>query len=422
MVLLFLISLILPVLSQTETNGDSTILRPGYGTVFRPEGQVVFNVNQLSLLLEIPLAKFSEQDSVPDIFDPLIEQCKTTNENDNAFDLCVRLLAELDMTATHSFQALLTLQQELDNVKLYFPEIRLGLDRMNIPQQFLKTNLTHIFQKEREQMVAVIKHEQEFADQIEDRARMAEMESDPNGPVLQTIGPKSELSPWLEMFPSSAINGSNVYTIAEQDTMATAVDHFKLSMTTLRGALTAQEQSRVIPRSDYVVRRYPNRFTTLAQRRANQQKANLQLGRQLWLAQQNRTNSRTTQELTALYQQLAATLRETTQEMITNFFTAWYERNLQNLRGLRPQTPQLESTASWLHEQIQTFGPLSRSKRAVGIGAAIFAGINYSKIKKLEKNMEIVAKSVAKVSNEVVLVREDMVAVVGTMLRGFWRV
>ncbi len=150
MVLLFLISLILPVLSQTEMNGDSTILRPGYGMVFRPEGQVVFNVNQLSLLLEILLAKFSEQDSVPDIFDPLIEQCKNINENDNAFDLCVRLLAELDMTATHSFQALLTLQQELDNVKLYFPENRLGLDHMNIPQQFLKTNLTRVFQKERE--------------------------------------------------------------------------------------------------------------------------------------------------------------------------------------------------------------------------------------------------------------------------------
>ncbi len=224
MVLLFLILLILPVLSQIETNGDSTILRPGYGTVFRPEGQVVFNVNQLSLLLEILLAKFSEQDSVPDIFDPLIEQCKNTNENDNAFDLCVRLLAELDMTATHSFQALLTLQQELDNVKLYFPEIRLGLDRMNIPQQFLKTNLTRVFLKEREQMVAVIKHEQEFADQIADRARMAEMESDPNRPVLRTIGPKSELSPWLEMFPSSALNGSNVYTIAEHDMLASAVD------------------------------------------------------------------------------------------------------------------------------------------------------------------------------------------------------
>ena len=193
-------------------------------------------------------------------------------------------------------------------------------------------------------------------------------------------------------------------------------------MTTLRGALTAQEQSRVIPHSNYVVRRYPNRFTTLAQRCANQQKANLQLGRQLWLAQQNRTNSRTMQELTALYQQSAATLRETTKEMITSFFTAWYERNLQNLRGLRPQTPQLESTASWLREQIQTFGPLSRSKRAVGLGAAIFAGINYSKIKKLKINIEIVAKSVAKVSNEVVLVREDLVAVVGTMLRGFWRV
>ncbi len=73
-------------------------------------------------------------------------------------------------------------------------------------------------------MVAVIKHEQEFADQIADRARMVEMESDPNGPVLQTIGPKSELSPWLEMFPSSALNGSNVYTIAEHDMLASAVD------------------------------------------------------------------------------------------------------------------------------------------------------------------------------------------------------
>ncbi len=142
MVSLILLSLILPVLSQVETNEESTMLRPGYGMVFRPEGQVVFNVNQLSLLLEIPLAKFSEQDSVPDIFDPLIEQCKQTNDDDNAFDLCVRLLAELDMTATHSFQALLTLQQELDNVKMFYPEIRLGFDRMNVPQQFFKTNLT----------------------------------------------------------------------------------------------------------------------------------------------------------------------------------------------------------------------------------------------------------------------------------------
>ncbi len=50
------------------------------------------------------------------------------------------------------------------------------------------------------------------------------------------------------------------------------------------------------------------------------------------------------------------------------------------------------------------------------------SGINYFKIKELEKNIKIVAKSVAKVSNEVVLVREDMVAIVGTMLQGFWRV
>ncbi len=368
------------------------------------------------------MAKFSEQDSVLDIFDPLINQCKQTNDEDNAFDLCVRLLAELDMTATHSYQALLTLQQELDNVKMFYPEIRLGFDRLNIPQQFLKTNLTHVFQKEREQMVAVIKHEQEFTEQIADHACMAEMESDPNGPVLRTIGPKSDLTPWLEMFPSSALNGSQFYIIAEHNTLASAVDRFKLSLTTLHGALTTQEQSRVIPRSNYVVRRYPNRFTTLQQRQANQQKATLQLGHQLRLAQQNRTNSRTMQELTALYQQLAATLHKTMHEMITSFFTAWYERNLQNLHALRPQTPQMEHAPSWLREQIQTFGPLSRSKQAVGLDAAIFAGINYSKIKKLEKNIEIVAKSVAKVSNEVVLVREDMVAIVGTMLRGFWRV
>ncbi len=148
MVLLVLISLILPVLSQIEMNEDTTMLRPGYGMVFWPEGQIVFNVNELSLLLEIPLAKFSEQDSVPNIFDPLIDQCKQTNDEDNAYDLCVRLLAELDMTATHSYQAMLTLQQELDNVKMFYPEICLGLDCMNIPQQFLKIYLTWVFQKE----------------------------------------------------------------------------------------------------------------------------------------------------------------------------------------------------------------------------------------------------------------------------------
>ena len=54
------------------------------------------------------------------------------------------------------------------------------------------------------------------------------------------------------------------------------------------------------------------------------------------------------QELTTSYQQSAATLRKTTHEMITSFFTTWYERNLQNLRALRPQTPQMEDAATWL--------------------------------------------------------------------------
>ncbi len=195
-------------------------------------------------------------------------------------------------------------------------------------------------------MVAVIKHVQEFADQIADCACMADMEADPDGPVLQTIWLKSDLVLWLEMFPSSALNGSQFYTIAEYDMLASAVDHFKVTLTTLHGALSTQEQNWVIPRSDYVVRRYPNRFNTLQQRHVNQQKATLQLGRQLWLARQNQTNSRTMQELTASYQQSAATLRETTHEMITSFFTAWYERNLQNLHALRPQTPQMEDAAT----------------------------------------------------------------------------
>ncbi len=162
MVLLVFISLIPPVLSQIEMNEDTTVLQPGYGMVFRPEGQIVFNINELSLLLKILLGKFSEQDSVLDIFEPLIDQCKRTNADDNAYDLCVRLLAELDMTVSHTYQAILTFQQELDNVKMFYPEIHLGLDHMNIPQQFLKTNLTLVFQKEREQMVAVIQHEQEL--------------------------------------------------------------------------------------------------------------------------------------------------------------------------------------------------------------------------------------------------------------------
>ncbi len=106
--------------------------------------------------------------------------------------------------------------------------------------------------------------------------------------------------------------------------------------------------------------------------------------------------------------------------MIASFFTAWYERNLQNLRALRPQTPQMEEAATWLREQVQTFGPLSHYKRAVGLIVAIFSGRNYFKIWELEKNIEIVTKSVAKVSNDVVLVRKDIFAVVGTMLRGFW--
>ncbi len=214
----------------------------------------------------------------------MIDQCKRTDTDDNAYDLCVRLLAELDMTATHSYQAILTLQQELDNMKMFYPEICLGLDCMNIPQQFLKTNLTRVFQKEREQLVAVIWHEQEFVDQIADHARMTEMEADPDRPVLQTIGPKSDLALWLEMFPSLALNGSQFYAIAEYDMLASAVDRFKVSLTTLHGVLSTLEQTRVILQSDYVVRRYPNHFNTLQQRCTNQQKVTLQLGHQLWLA------------------------------------------------------------------------------------------------------------------------------------------
>ncbi len=142
------------------------------------------------------------------------------------------------MTATHSYQATLTLQQELDNVKMFYPEIHLGLDQMNIPKQFLKTNLCCIFHKERAQMIAVIQHEQEFTDQITDHARMAEMEADPQGPVFWTIGPKSDLALWLEMLPPLALNGTNCFITAEYDTIASAVDCFKVSLTTLHGVLS----------------------------------------------------------------------------------------------------------------------------------------------------------------------------------------
>ncbi len=96
-------------------------------------------------------------------------------------------------------------------------------------------------------MVAVIKHKQEFADQITDHAQMADMEADSDRPALWTIRPKSDLALWLEMFPSSALNGSQFYTIAEYDMLASAVDHFKVSMTTLHSALSTQKQNRVIP-------------------------------------------------------------------------------------------------------------------------------------------------------------------------------
>ncbi len=137
---------------------------------------------------------------------------------------------------------------------------------------------------------------------------MTEMEVDPDRPVLWNIGPKSDLALWLEMFPPSALNGSQFYTIAEYDMLASAVDCFKVSLTTLHGVLSTEEQTQVIPQSTYVVRRYPNCFATLQQRCVNQQKVTLQLGHQIWLAHQNHTNSRTMQELTAAYQQSAATL------------------------------------------------------------------------------------------------------------------
>ncbi len=171
---------------------------------------------------------------------------------------------------------------------------------------------------------------------------MAEMEVDPDGPVLRTIGPKSDLALWLEMFPPSVLNDSHCYIIAEYDAMASVVDHFKVSLTTLRGVLSTSGQSRVILQSTYVVTHYPNRFATLQQRHTNQQKATLQLGHQPWLAHQNCANARTMQELTAAYQISASVLHETTQEMIKSFFIAWYKRNLQNLRTVQPKTPQLE--------------------------------------------------------------------------------
>ncbi len=74
-------------------------------------------------------------------------------------------------------------------------------------------------------MIAVIQHEQEFADQIADRAHIAEMEVDPQGPVFQTIGLRSDLALWLEMLPPLALNGTNHYITAEYDTIASAVDH-----------------------------------------------------------------------------------------------------------------------------------------------------------------------------------------------------
>ncbi len=194
-------------------------LSAGYGVAFTPKGQIVFGIDRMDLLLQVPMLDLSPQMELGQILQPLGFWCNPGKQELYDPNLCALITPMVRQVISKTYYQALHMKREVEAIRVYWPKFWLGIPRAVAPPEFDCKNLTELLAQERVWLNLIAAQDRQFAQAMRRAQAEVEEATDPEGTTLEELVEGTTLFLWKTMFPKERFPSADMIMRAETNSV-----------------------------------------------------------------------------------------------------------------------------------------------------------------------------------------------------------
>ncbi len=205
-------------------------LSAGYSVAFSPKGQIVFGIDRMDLLLQVPMLDLSPQMEVGQILQPLGFWCDPGKHELYDPNLCALITPMVWQVISNTYYQSFHMKREVEAIRVYWPKFRLGIARAITPPEFDRKNLTELLDQERVWLNLTAAQDRKSAQAMRRAQAKVEEATDPEGTTLEELVEGTTLSLWKVMFPRVRFPGADKIMRVETNSVVALLREFQVHL------------------------------------------------------------------------------------------------------------------------------------------------------------------------------------------------
>ena len=171
-------------------------LSAAYSVAFTPKGQIVFGVDRMDLLLQVPMLDLSPQMELGQILQPLGFWCNPGKRELYNPNLCALITPMVWQVISKTYYQAFYMKREVEAIRVYWPKFQLGIPRAVAPPEFDRKNLTELLAQEQVWLNLTAAQDRKFAHAMRTAQAKVEEATDPEGTTLEELVEGTTLFLW----------------------------------------------------------------------------------------------------------------------------------------------------------------------------------------------------------------------------------
>ncbi len=201
-------------------------LSAGYSVAFTPKGQIVFSVDRMDLLLQVPMLDLSPQMELGQILQPLGFWCDPGKQKLYNPNLCALITPMVQQVISKTYYQAFHMKREVEVIRVYWPKFRLGIPRAVAPPEFDRKNLTELLAQEKARLNLTAAQDWQFAQAMRRAQAKVEEATDPEGTTLEELVEGTTLFLWKTMFLKEHFPGADMIMRVETNSVVALLWEF----------------------------------------------------------------------------------------------------------------------------------------------------------------------------------------------------
>ncbi len=205
-------------------------LSAGYGVAFMPKGQIIFSVDRMDLLLQVPMLDQSPQMELGQILQPLGFWCDPGKQELYDPNLCALITSMVWQVISKTYYQAFHMEREVEAIRVYWPKFRHGIPRAVASPEFDRKNLTELLVQERARLNLTAAQDRQFAQAMWRAQAEVEEATDPEGTTLEELVEGTTLFLWKTMFPKEHFPGADMIMRVETNSVVALLREFRVHL------------------------------------------------------------------------------------------------------------------------------------------------------------------------------------------------